>query len=467
MDEVPTADLAGAGAAKFLVAVWPGGTASAPLPDHGRVTIGRGSDATLCIPHESVSRWHATVHVGVTLAVEDAKSRNGTRVSGRALNPGELRSFGTDAVLEVGVAVVLLRADPALGAAPAAASEEDDNESEAALGPAVGAKRDDAMERLQRLVRLVSPSDISVVLQGETGVGKEVFAETIHCSSPRASKPFVAINCASISDTLLESELFGHEKGAFTGAVQKKMGLLESAQGGTVFLDEIGELPLPMQAKLLRALEKHEITPVGSVTTRKFDARFIAATHRDLKARAEEGAFREDLYFRLNGITLTIPPLRERTGEIPSLVTTFLRDSAERAGRAGPAMAPEALRKLEAYRWPGNIRELRNVVYRALVVCESAVIGGDDIDLPAAAPVAIVSEEPAGRSAIPPALASQPNLLDESSRDLEKQSIIHALEQAHGNQSKAALLLGITRRALAYRLQLYGIRADRKRAPPR
>ena len=228
---------------------------------------------------------------------------------------------------------------------------------------------DPRMRRAYQLAQSAARGVISVLVVGETGVGKDVMATQIHKLSPRAKAPFVTLNCAAISESLLESELFGHEKGAFTGATDAKAGLLEMAPGGTVFLDEIAEMPAKLQAKLLRVLETREIQRVGSVKTRAIDVRFVAATNRDLDADIAEGKFRRDLYYRLNGITVHIPPLRERRAEIMPLVRSFLARFAREAGdRAAPDVSPEAARLLEVYPWPGNVREVRNVVERALLL---------------------------------------------------------------------------------------------------
>jgi transcriptional regulator with PAS, ATPase and Fis domain len=215
-----------------------------------------------------------------------------------------------------------------------------------------------------------------VLLLGETGVGKEVLAQSIHKLSPRRDAPFLALNCAALTESLLESELFGNERGAFTGAVTARPGLFESAQGGTVFLDELGELPMVIQVKLLRVLEERRVTRVGGRSPISVDVRFIAATNKDLEASIERGTFREDLYYRLAGITLTIPPLRERASEIVPLALRFLRMTAAKMGRSEPTLSPDARVAMLRYSWPGNVRELRNVIDRALVLA-----AGDTIEL--------------------------------------------------------------------------------------
>jgi DNA-binding NtrC family response regulator len=222
---------------------------------------------------------------------------------------------------------------------------------------------DPVMQVLHEQIARAAQSPFSVLLLGETGVGKEVLARELHARSPRAQAPFLELNCAALAPSLLESELFGHEKHAFTGANQARPGLLESADGGTVFLDEIGELPLAVQVKLLRVLDGHKVTRVGGRTARALDVRFVAATNRDLEAEVAIGAFREDLYFRLNGVAFTIPPLRERASEIAPLAERFLRTASQKMNRAEPLrLGQQALSCLERHSWPGNVRELRNAM---------------------------------------------------------------------------------------------------------
>ena len=228
-----------------------------------------------------------------------------------------------------------------------------------------------AIVQLRRMVDRVAASDISVLILGETGVGKERMAEELHRRSPRAERPLVRLNCAALSDSLLESELFGHEKGAFTGAHERKIGLLEAAEGGTVFLDEIGDMPPLTQVKLLRVLEERRVRRVGSTATLGIDVRFVSATNRNLEQAIARGTFREDLYFRLNGIALVIPPLRDRPEEIEGLARHFVGEACRSSGREPPGLSREALQILLAYPWPGNIRELRSVIERAVVLCEA------------------------------------------------------------------------------------------------
>jgi DNA-binding NtrC family response regulator len=320
-----------------------------------------------------------------------------------------------------------------------------------ASAPAPGfVVRDDAMAALYRLVDRVAPSTISVLLLGETGVGKEVLAQEIHRRSKRASGPFLRLNCAALTESLLESELFGHEKGAFTGAIKQKEGLLESAQGGTVFLDEVGEMPASIQAKLLRVLEERKVMRVGSTTPLAIDVRFLFATNRDLEAEVARGAFRSDLYFRVNGISLVIPPLRDRPTEIEPLARQFLGEAARREGRAVPELTPDALATLAAWPWPGNIRELKNVIDRAILMAGEGKLTAEALGL---------GEPVKGEAA---AKAGAPNLREE--RDAaEKRAVLEALEKTDGNQTKAAELLGVSRRTLVTRLQQYGLTRPRKK----
>jgi DNA-binding NtrC family response regulator len=340
-------------------------------------------------------------------------------------------------------------------------------------------------ESLAPTIARVAASEISVLVLGETGVGKEVLARAIHARSPRAARPLVCLNCAALSESLLESELFGHEKGAFTGAVQAKAGLLESASGGTVFLDELGEMPLSLQAKLLRVIEQREVMRVGSVRPRPIDVRFIAATNRDLEAEIEAGRFRRDLYFRLNGFSIEIPPLRERTGEIAKLARAFVEQACHRSHRTTvPALTPELLSVLERHRWPGNIRELRNIMERAVLLTS-----GDRITLESL-PVQMMgrsSERPRAMPSpdrkAPPMATMAPSKAEsvdpEETHQMaapemdaainavtdERERIVLALRACQGNQTKAAELLGISRRTLVSRLTEYDLPRPRRKDP--
>ena len=302
---------------------------------------------------------------------------------------------------------------------------------------------DPAMERLHKMLEKVAVGRISVLLLGETGVGKEVLARTLHRLSPRGKGPFVAFNCAAFTETLLESELFGHEKGAFTGADASRPGLLESADGGTVFLDEVGELPTSVQVKLLRVLEEKRVLRVGARASKDIDIRIVSATNRDLEQEVHAGAFREDLLYRLNGVTLHIPPLRQRRSELDPLCKTFIdQAAADLALPSSPTMSDEARELIHDYPWPGNIRELRNVIERAVLLCDDVIEPGDlPTDKFAAAPPAM------------PSRATDANAPAPS----EKHRIIEALAECGGNQTRAARMLGISRRTLSNKLNQYDL----------
>jgi transcriptional regulator with PAS, ATPase and Fis domain len=357
-------------------------------------------------------------------------------------------------VVEIGASWIMI-ANAALAGSTTRAAPPDMREQS---GPGVERDglivADPAVRELHRLIERVALGDISVLLYGETGVGKEVFARRIHELSPRAEKPFLGLNCAALAATLLESELFGYERGAFTGAVQTKPGLLETAHGGTVLLDEIGEMPIAIQVKLLRVLEERQVLRIGGTRPRAIDVRILSATNRHLETAIEEGTFRRDLFFRLNGITLEIPPLRDRPSEIEPLARRFADMAAHRLGAPTPAeIDPEVFERLRRYQWPGNIRQLRNVMERAVVMSDGAPIGIDD--LPADTYVGPIPKAPAPKPAPAPANADDDG--DERAR------IVAALESAAGNQTRAAEILGISRRTLVSRLTEYNMPRPRKR----
>ncbi|HEY4122318.1 MAG TPA: sigma-54 dependent transcriptional regulator [Byssovorax sp.] len=332
----------------------------------------------------------------------------------------------------------------------------------AATGPAEDfIVLDPGMHAVYAQATRAAESTISVLILGETGVGKEVLAHAIHRRSRRAEKPFVALNCAALSETLLESELFGHEKGAFTGALAARPGLFEVANGGTVFLDELGEMPPTTQVKLLRVLEDRRVMRVGGRTATAVDVRFVSATNRDLEADAETGRFRADVFFRLNGISVTVPPLRERRAEIVALARSFVVGAARRFGRrTPPTLSDDAARVLERYAWPGNVRELRNVLDRAVVL-------SDDVILVEHLPPKVVAErapQDGGRAASgEPAAPAELVRLRGELVALERQRIVAALERCAGNQTQAAEILGISRRTLVARLGEYDLPRPRKR----
>jgi DNA-binding NtrC family response regulator len=320
-----------------------------------------------------------------------------------------------------------------------------------------------AFQRMDPLIRRIAAGAINVLVLGETGVGKDVLARRIHALSPRAKMPFVPLNCGALAETLLESELFGYEKGAFTGALQAKSGLLESAHGGTVFLDEIGEMPPATQVKLLRVLEQREVMRVGALRARVIDVRVIAATNRNLETEVAEKRFRQDLFFRLNGISVSIPPLRDRKDEIEPLAELFIDQACRAMARTDrPSLAPAAKKALLGYAWPGNVRELKNVIERALLLCSGGMITGEHVPADKMSSAAPPRDSAGGTGARPPldTLEASP----QGPAPLgEEQRIADALEACAGNQSQAAKRLGISRATLIRRLEEYAIRRPRKR----
>ncbi|MHB8880144.1 MAG: sigma-54-dependent transcriptional regulator [Thermodesulfovibrionales bacterium] len=294
------------------------------------------------------------------------------------------------------------------------------------------------MKEILGLIRKTAPTDSPVLIQGESGTGKELIANTLWHHSKRGTSPFIALNCATLSENLIESEIFGHEKGSFTSAYQTKHGIVEVADKGTLFLDEIGEMPLGLQPKLLRFLDSGEFRRVGSNRTFKVDVRVLAATNRDLLALVRAGSFREDLYYRLNVIAITIPPLRERREDVPALAGYFLNKYSRKLSKEIKGISPEATDVLNAYPWPGNVRELENVMERAVILCDSRTILPADLSI--SGPV------------LTEASKEQPSL-----EEMEKDYILKVLKQAGGNQSKASQMLGIDRKTLYHKLKKYGI----------
>ena len=302
-----------------------------------------------------------------------------------------------------------------------------------------------AMQEVFETIRQAAPTRATVLIQGASGTGKELVARALHQCSPRRDGPFVPVHCAALAPTLLESELFGHEKGAFTGAVERRRGRFELADGGTLFLDEIGEIDPALQVKILRVLEERKFERVGGTETIHVDVRLVAATNRDLRARVAEGAFREDLFYRLHVVNLTLPPLRERTGDVVLLAQHYLKTLAAENGKKPPAISPEAMDVLQAYAWPGNVRELRNVIERLVVLGAGSRL--TVADLPAA-----VRDGGAGGLA----LASRAGRV---LRDAERQLIADALRRHQNNRTQAAQDLGISRRTLHRKLNEFGLRA--------
>ncbi|MDB4937216.1 MAG: Response regulator of zinc sigma-54-dependent two-component system [Labilithrix sp.] len=449
-----------------VLVLWDGGSSTHFLSPGASITLGRHSDCEIVIDLPSVSRRHARITGGEPARIEDLGGMNGIRVRGVRIPTGQPVALDGGDVVELGGAVVVLQG-PRSSASPAPG-----------VSRATQAPGESPMKAVDRLVELVARSEIGVLLLGETGVGKTVTAQAIHDRSKRARGPLVRLNCAAFPEALLEGELFGYERGAFTGATQAKVGLLESAAGGTVLLDEIGEMPLATQVKLLTVIETREVLRLGSLRPRAIDVRFLAATNRDLLARAGEGSFRADLYYRLNGISIVIPPLRERATEIPVFAHRFLEEACARAGRPPLGIASEAMGALFRHPFHGNLRELRNTIERASVLAQGSSVLPEHLlfdppspsfaiqtaPAPGPAPVSPPVSPPVAQPASVPAPASpSPGPLRDQLVAFERERIIRALSDCNGNQTRAAELLGMSRRALIQRIEDYKLPRPRKR----
>ena len=464
-----------------------------PLPASGSMRVGRGIDNDVRIDDQSVSRYHLLLHVGATIEVEDLGSANGTLLfrvdpedsleaptrrneAEARLRGGERRVLEPGDFVRAGSALIMVQSRrPASTRNIRSLSNHPPGE-----GPAV--LLDPEMKRAYEIALRAAQSAISVLITGETGSGKEVFAETIHQRSTRRGRPFLRLNCAALSESLLESQLFGHERGAFTGANQSKAGLLESTDGGTVFLDEIGEMPLSIQAKLLRVLEERSVLRVGATKPRPIDVRFVWATNRDLRVEVQAGRFRNDLYYRIAGVEFSIPPLRRRPLEIEPLARLFLYRFCDRSGLPMPELTESALQAMHAYSWPGNVRELKNIMERAPFLCENGKVTAAQIPqqplneledgefAPADqdrtqvfAPLRVPKFPDDRPLADPPSSGprSDPGLPPIDSEE-ERQRVLRALEQCGGNQTRAAKVLGVSRRTLINRVERLNLPRPKK-----
>ncbi|MEJ7728392.1 MAG: sigma 54-interacting transcriptional regulator [Polyangiaceae bacterium] len=418
------------------------------LDEGQEVVAGRSRQAAIVIEHERVSRNHAAfVRRGGEVFVRDLGSRHGTLIGGRLLRSGEAALGGGDLV-RVGAVEILVATASEGGGAYAAEGDP------VTVGTDELVVADPKSAEVVAMARRLARAPSTVLLLGNTGVGKEVLARLIHRWSPRAGGPYVRINCAAIPETLLESELFGHERGAFTGADRRKIGQIEAASGGSLLLDEIAELSRSAQAKLLGVLENRTVTRVAATTETAVDVRLIAATHRDLRDEVAAGRFREDLYYRISTFTLRIPPLAERAAEIEPLAAVFARRFAQMLDQPNPRLSPATMAVLRAHAWPGNVRELRNAIEHAVVLAERGVI--EPHHLPEA-----VRAPSSGDDAAAPTAGNEAAMRDQIEA-MERRAIEKALGAEGGNQTRAARLLGISRRALTYKLAKYGF--GRRRA---
>ncbi|HTZ71675.1 MAG TPA: sigma-54 dependent transcriptional regulator [Acetobacteraceae bacterium] len=405
--------------------------------------LGRAGARVTQVEHTAAALTHVRRDANIAAILCDisqdiaglARALNAERIAAKlvaiGLDPSPQQA--TEAMAAGARDVMGLPAEPALLAALLDAASGE---------PGAPVVRDPIMLALLRRAEQIAASDASVLITGESGTGKEVLARLIHKHSRRSNGPFVALNCAAIPENLLESELFGHEKGAFSGALARRIGKFEAADGGTLLLDEISEMELRLQAKLLRALQEREIDRVGGNAPVRVNVRILATSNRDLPAEAAAGRFREDLYFRLNVVGLRIPPLRERPGDIPALADHFAHRYADINGLAPRPVSPTALLMLGAQHWRGNVRELENTMHRAVILAEGAEIGPDAIELP-------------GGRAPGPAIANGENFIGRRMEEVERDHILHTLSHTLGNRTHAATMLGISIRALRNKLKDY------------
>jgi two-component system, NtrC family, response regulator AtoC len=417
------------------------------LPNNGRLVIGRSRSADISVNDGGISRQHAILHVGEALSLEDLGSHNGTRLfssattiasadsggtaeqNARPLMPKETVKLDVGSVFQLGQTLFVIE-------------RSGEKQPDVVI-------EEPAMKELWQMAERVARGTISVLITGETGVGKEHLAEHLVKRSLRSDAPFLRLNCAAFTDSLLEAELFGYERGAFTGATKAKVGLLEAANGGTVFLDEVGEMPLTTQAKLLRVLESHQLLRVGGLEPRKIDVRFLSATNRKLREQVDRGVFREDLFFRLNGVELMVPPLRERPSEIEPLARAFVERAARSIGQPAPSLDPAVLSALRAHSFRGNIRELKNTMERAVLLTIGPMIKLEHLP----------EEYREPRSESP----TQGDDLRGQVAELERAHVLAVLEECGNNQTLAAKRLGISRTTLSTRLDAWGVDRPRKK----
>jgi len=421
------------------------------VPARGEVVIGRGTDATLQIDDARVSRRHARIHwSGSALMIEDLGSRNGTTVNADTLHGSAQPARAGDSIRIAGremTVAILAPVSARSTTEPPPSTVPPGGDKDAAEGVVVA---DPSMGRVFGFAQRVARTNTTVLILGETGTGKEVIAQQIHAWSSRAGKRFIRVNCAALPEPLVESELFGHERGAFTGAEKRKVGFIEAAHEGTLFLDEIGELSMAVQAKLLSMLENRAVVRLGSTVETPVDVRVIAATHRDLTKQVAEGRFREDLYYRVGVAVIRVPPLRQRSSEIPLLARLFARRFGQQLGWPEPMIMAEASAALVAHGWPGNVRELRNAIEHAMLLTEDGMIRREHlpetVTVPGSSPQAASDRATARTKGVKTALA-----------ELERAAIEDALRAEGGNRTRAARVLGISLRSLLYKIEKYGV----------
>jgi DNA-binding NtrC family response regulator len=417
------------------------------LGPSGEVILGRSPRADLVLDDASVSRRHARIRADAgKLGIVDLGSRNGTRVNGVLVGEGLALEPGD--VITLGQVTLVLQSDEL----PARAGDAGDAAA-VLIGDLPAVAADASSRQLFALLRRLAASDIAVLIRGETGAGKEVAVRALHEWSPRRARPLVSVNCAALPDALVESELFGHERGAFSGAAGAKPGLFEAADGGTLLLDEVGDLPFDTQAKLLRALDTGRVTRVGAVRERAVDVRIVSATNRDVQKDVAQNRFRKDLYFRLSAAVIHVPPLRERPADLDELASRLLAVACARAGRSPMALSASARARLHAHGWPGNVRELGN-----LMGSLAATVAGDEIQpRHLEEPLSRLADEdergePAGRAAAE-TIAARP--VSRQLEDVERERMRAALDATGGNQSRAAALIGMPRRTFVTKLKKY------------
>jgi transcriptional regulator with PAS, ATPase and Fis domain len=428
------------------------------VPEHGEASIGRGEGVSVRLDDSRVSRNHARIAwENGQLVVEDLGSRNATLVNGEALSQKKRAVRGGDSIRIAGYEIRVALTAAAPTGDRAQSSDDDDADSDGVV------VADESMARVFGFARRVARAPATVLILGETGVGKEVVAGRIHAWSQRRERRFVRVNCAALPETLVESELFGHERGAFTGADRRKIGFAEAAHEGTLFLDEIGELQLPVQAKLLSMLENRSVVRVGNTVETPVDVRVIAATHRSLTKDIEVGRFREDLYYRIGVVVIRVPALRERPSEIALLAQLFATRFGQASGFADPTIAPDANAALLKHSWPGNVRELRNAIEHAFLLSEDGVIRRMHLpETVLAVPAAPSADGPLSQPPPPPdsspASAGASGGVRAAMAEVERSAIAEALRVAKNNRTQAALALGISLRSLLYKIDKYGLK---------